>query len=184
MIIVGVDVGYHNLGLVRASINEEYEPSVNFAKRINLTNIRCQPNCHIPHTNEVADLVAHFVEAYRDVLYSADTILIERQPPGGLTNVESLLVYIFREKIQIISPNKMHKHFMIGHFDYDTRKIKTEEIASLYLTHLESYTTQVRKHDMADAMCLVLYYISESKRLYELKKRKKIVHDFDSFRLC
>lgn len=182
MIIVGIDVGYKNLGLVQVFINDEFDPLVEFAKRINLTTVKCKPDCSIPHTNEVADLVAHFVEAYRDILYSADKILIERQPPGGLTNVESLLVYIFREKIEIISPNRMHKHFMIGHFDYEVRKQKTEEISNEYLNHLESYTNQVRKHDMADAMCLVLYFIAADKKNYELKKRKRIVSSFDEFR--
>ena len=184
MILVGIDVGYNNLGLVQVFIDEEnYEPIVKFAKRINLTTVKCQPECSIPHTNEVADLVAHFVERYRDILYSADTILIERQPPGGLTNVESLLVYIFREKIKIISPNRMHKHFMIGHFDYETRKQKTEEIAGPYLESHESYTNQVRKHDMADAMCLILYFIADDKRKHELKKRKRYVENFEVFRL-
>lgn len=181
--LIGIDVGYKNLGFVQVFINEEnYEPIVKFAKRINLTTVKCQPGCSIPHTNEVADLVAHFVERYHNILMAADTILIERQPPGGLTSIESLLVYIFREKIEIISPNSMHKHFTIGHFDYETRKKKTEEIAGPYLESHESYSNQVRKHDMADAMCLVLYFISDDKRKHELKKRKQHVENFEVFR--
>ncbi|MDA9846603.1 hypothetical protein N9C10_01565 [Flavobacteriaceae bacterium] len=183
MIIVGIDIGYHNLGLIKASVNDEYEPEVNFAKRIDITNIRCSLGCKIPHTNEVADLVAHFVEAYRDILYTADIILIERQPPGGLTNVETLIVYIFRDKIKLISPNSMHKHFMIGHFDYELRKKKTEEIAGSYLEHLDSYTNQVRKHDMSDAMCLILYHTAEDRRKHKLRKNKKntVVKNFEEF---
>jgi hypothetical protein len=183
VIVVSIDVGYHNLGLVQVFINEKYEPNVQFAKRINLTTVRCQPECKIPHTNEVADLVAHFVEAYRDILYSADTILIERQPPGGLNSIETLLVYIFRDKIKLISPNSMHKHFSIGHFDYEARKKKTEEIAGLYLEHLKSYTNQTRKHDMSDAMCLVLYDNAHEKRNYELKKNKMFENNFEKFML-
>ena len=52
MIIVGIDVGYHNLGV----------------------------GCTIPHTNEVADLVAHFVEAYRDILYPCLRAFMKQVP--------------------------------------------------------------------------------------------------------
>lgn len=182
-IVVGIDVGYTNLGLVKVFINKEYEPIVEFAKRINLRNVKCQPGCSIPHTNEIADLVSHFVAMYSDILYSADKILIERQPPTGLTNIETLLVYMFRDKIEIISPNKMHKHFRISHFEYEVRKEKTEELAGPYLNHLDSYTSQQRKHDMADALCLVLYWNSDSKRKYDLQQIKACI-DFEKFRMC
>jgi hypothetical protein len=58
MNIVGIDVGYSNLGLVSVTVDKDYEVVVNFVKRINLQNVRCYCT-DVPHTNEVGDLVAH-----------------------------------------------------------------------------------------------------------------------------
>jgi hypothetical protein len=76
MKIVGIDIGYHNLGLVTTEINDDFIPVVTYCKRVNITNIRCPGGCNIPHTNEVADLVAHFIKEYSEILNLADTILL------------------------------------------------------------------------------------------------------------
>jgi hypothetical protein len=120
--------------------------------------------------------VLHFIQEYRDHLDEADKILVERQPPGGFGAIETLIVATFREKVEVISPNSMHKHFRIGHLDYEHRKKKTEEIAGPHLEHLESYTRLLRKHDVADAMCMVLYRMPRAPRI------KNIVPSFDIFR--
>lgn len=112
-------------------------------------------------TREVADLVKEFVKSYKDIFDTSEFVYIERQPPGGLTNVEALLVYLFREKISIISPNSMHKFFQIGHLAYEYRKQCTEEIARPYLEHLPLWKRLTRRHDIADALCLVLSKLPE-----------------------
>lgn len=172
MNIVGIDVGYSNLGLVSVTIDKEYEIIPNFVKRVNLKNVRC--HCRdVPHTNEVGDLVAHFIHVYQNIFNDADVILMERQPPGGLTNIESLLFYIFRKKIKLISPNSLQKHFGIGYYDYDRRKIEIEKLATPYLEKFENFSGQVRKHDIADAFCLILFHIANDKRKFILNKNKK-----------
>lgn len=185
-IIVGIDIGYHNLGLVKTTISEKGEPTVILAKRIDLTNLKC-PNCTVtPHTNDVADLVAHFIHQYHDdVLNPADTILLERQPPGGLTSVEALLLFAYRSKTVLVSPNSMHKHFGIGVLDYENRKLRTEEIAGDYFTpDLKTYWNQVRKHDMADAMCMILYFTHRDREQYRLRNVPRSSDDtFEKFRL-
>jgi hypothetical protein len=181
--IVGIDIGYHNLGLVQVSLNETFEPSVHYVKRINITNIKClRAQCKIPHTNEVADLMGHFIQEYGHLLDSADTILLERQPPGGLTSIETLLLYLYRPKTELISPNSMHKHFGIGFLSYESRKIETERITQKYFKNFLNYENQVRKHDMADAMCLILYYTHKDREKYRLKNIQPVV-SFDQYLL-
>ena len=179
MIIIGIDIGYYNLGFVKVRV-EESVPTVLKAKKIDITQYthdripRC--DCKLRHSREMADVVLHFIQEYRDHLDEADMILVERQPPGGFGAIETLIVASFREKVEIISPNAMHKHFGIGHLDYEHRKKKTEEIAGQYLEHVDTYRQLLRKHDVADAMCMILYKMPRAPRV------KNIVSSFDIFR--
>tara|TARA_R110002072_G_scaffold139483_1_gene283108 strand:+ start:3429 stop:4013 length:585 start_codon:yes stop_codon:yes gene_type:complete len=181
MLYTAIDVGYRNLGLIQVSVNNgEIKPL--FMKKIDISRIPhtnvpiCK--CEIPHTNEVADHISHFIQEYQEVLSSADVILMERQPPGGLTNIEALLFFIFRNKIKLISPNSVHAHFGFGHLDYEQRKERVVSIASKYITlpNIE------RKHDIADAFCMILYEVQKNqlkfKRVEEIKRLP-----FDNYRL-
>lgn len=179
MIIIAIDIGYYNLGFVKVRV-QDGTPDVLMARKVDITRYEhervSQCECRLHHSREMADYVLHFIQEYRDHLEEADKILVERQPPGGFGAIETLIVATFREKVDVISPNSMHKHFGIGHLDYEHRKQKTEEIAGQYLEHLDSYTRLLRKHDVADAMCMVLYRMPRAPRV------KNIVPDFDRFR--
>lgn len=173
MLITSIDVGYNNVGLVVAECTDD-EIDVKLFKKIDLTIMKHNTvdvcNCKIPHTNELSDLVAHFVQEYSDFFNMSDKILIERQPPGGLTNVQTLLHYIFRDKVELISPTSMHKHFGIGHLDYENRKLRTVEISSKYI----DFKGLIRKHDVADAMCMIIFYD-------DINKKNNITNPFQKF---
>ena len=47
--------------------------------------------------------------------------------------------------------------------DYDIRKKQTEKIADKYLSDNKIYKYSDRKHDIADALCQVLYYVTINK---------------------
>lgn len=98
----------------------------------------------------------------------ADKILIERQPPSGFTNIEILLHYMFKDKVILISPVSMHTHFGMRHLNYDQRKERTITIANKYL---ETEIPFERKHDIADALCMIVYF-----------NFRNSVHIFDKFR--
>jgi hypothetical protein len=49
-----------------------------------------------------------------DFFEMADFILIERQPPMGLTAVEQLIFSRWRDKAILVHPRSMHKYFNIG----------------------------------------------------------------------
>jgi hypothetical protein len=160
--VLSIDIGFHNLGLVLASWSRKNEPlEVEIAKKISLEDYK-----YIAPSNEIAHLVPLFVDAHKILFQSADVILIERQPPGGFTNIQTLLHYMFIEKVILVSPVSMHTHFGMGHLNYEQRKERVESIASRYVTIEEE-----RKHDIADALCMIVYY-----------KFKTDVHIFDRFR--
>ena len=178
MIFVGVDIGYYNLGLVQCQ-TEPFE--VTWARKIDITRYThdtipfCE--CQLHHTHEMGDYVLHFIQEHRWIFDSADKIFIERQPPGGFGAIETLLFVTFREKVEVINPNSLHKHFMIGHLDYDRRKEETIKIATPFAGHLQTFNDTHRKHDMADAICMCLYKIPPSPRL-----TSEPVRDFNIFK--
>ena len=174
MIIIGIDVGYHNMALVVTETDQDFNVTVRSAHLVDITKIPhrrvCARDCKIPHTNEVADMMAHFIQEYGYLLDQADTILVERQPPTGLTQIETLLLYLYRDKTLLVSPNAMHSHFGINHFEYDRRKLCTVQIADRYLADLEAYSTETRRHDLADAVCFVLFHVHPMKEKVRLQK--------------
>jgi|TARA_R110002073_G_scaffold181876_1_gene340190 hypothetical protein len=176
MIIVSIDVGYVNLGLTRATVDECFNVSFIDVIKINLRHTRhtrvpaCE--CKIPHTNETCDRIAHFLQEYEPILGSAETILIERQPIMGLKDVEGLIMSANRSRTILVSPNSMHRFFGISKFTYDERKVQTEKIAEKYVGHMEEYQNLERKHDIADAVCLCLYHVDGLKREADTKRRR------------
>ena len=176
MLYTSIDIGYHNLGLVQC----DDQLNVLYSKRIDITRYRCPEGCKLYHTNEVADLISHFVQEYSGILDTADVILMERQPPGGLTNIETILFYIFRNKIKLISPNSVHAHFGYSHLNYEQRKERAVSIASKYMTILG-----MRKHDIADAFCMILYFSNCEKLNLKNKNKNKNMFEkklFEDFR--
>jgi Holliday junction resolvasome RuvABC endonuclease subunit len=147
---LGIDIGYYNIGL---AFTECIGPHVEviFVGKVDLTHFKTK------QTPELSDMVHAFVTEYSHVFCDADKILIERQPPGGFSSIEVLLHYIFRHKAILISPLSMHKHFGIGHLTYEQRKERTELIASKYINNFQNYDQLSRKHDIADALCMILF---------------------------
>lgn len=189
MRLVGIDIGYINMGVVSADLNDKCELKFYNAFRYNISLIKHNmvpvQECTIPHTRETCDRVAHFIQENQDLLEDADCILIERQPPTGFKDIEALLMTKYRSKVKLISPNKMHKHFKIGHLDYEERKVETVKIAKPWVEHICTYKYQERQHDMADAVCMCLMYTHKVKEEQRKKERLENIKrlPFDEFRL-
>jgi hypothetical protein len=163
MKVLAIDIGYHNMGLVLAESGAGPKIEVEYVKKVNLEDYKYL------RSNDMVDLVPLFVEDHQDIFDAADKILIERQPPGGFTNIEILLHYMFKDKVSLISPVSMHTHFGMRHLDYDQRKERTVSIAEKYIVGEIPYE---RKHDIADALCMIVYY-----------NFRNTVHFFDKFKL-
>ena len=188
MIYVGIDVGLVHLALVKAEV-EEYEiKSIIGLELIDLTRLTHtvvpKSECKLFHTNDAYDRISHFLQEYAGFFTDVDQVRIERQPICGLIHVEQLLFGHFREKAKLISPNAMHKHFGIGHLTYEQRKEKTVIIASPYLKshHEWSKDTDARLHDMADALCILMYSLHTERENYRRQSinREKIKFGSDT----
>lgn len=148
MLVLAIDIGYHNMGLVLAESLTGPSIKVEYIKKVSLEDYKYL------RSNDMVDLVPLFVEDHRAIFDSAEKILIERQPPGGFTNIEILLHYMFRDKVTLVHPVSMHTHFGIKHLNYEGRKERTTSIAERYTNFEIPYE---RKHDIADALCMVIY---------------------------
>jgi hypothetical protein len=162
MKVLAIDIGYHNMGLVLAESTAGPKIEVEYVKKVSLEDYK------YIKSNDFVDLVPLFVEDHQDIFDAAEKILIERQPPGGFTNIEILLHYMFKDKVSLISPVSMHTHFGMRHLDYDQRKERTVSIAEKYI---EDDIPYERKHDIADALCMIVY-----------DNFKSCVHFFDKFK--
>jgi hypothetical protein len=149
MKVLAIDIGYHNMGLVLAECGKGPQIEITYVKKVSLEDYK------YIYSNDMVDLVPLFVEDHQELFDTADTILIERQPPGGFTNIEILLHYMFKDKVILVSPVSMHTHFGMRHLNYEERKERTVSLAEKFTDIDIPYE---RKHDIADAVCMLLYH--------------------------
>jgi len=185
-LVLSIDIGIRHLALVLSDISEKYEfEKIVWFDLVDITKYDCQPDCPFFHTKTFADWIRHFIDKYEWVFAKADRILIERQPPQGLVVVEQLLFGCFREKSILISPNSVHKHFQIGHHDYDNRKKAVVNLTRNYFSRefgqqLDSYD---RAHDICDAVLFTLYWAKKEQERVSatalLKKRQESMQRYN-----
>ena len=163
MKVLAIDIGFHNMGLVLAECGNGPTIEVEFMKKVSLEDYK------YIYSNDFVDLVPLFVDDHKDIFDKAERILIERQPPQGFTNIEILLNYMFKDKVLLISPLTIHSHFGMRHLNYEERKERMLVMMGKYID-LDTIPYE-RKHDIADAYCMIMYY-----------NFKISVHFFDRFR--
>jgi len=174
MYIISIDIGFEHFAIVGANVSEPYdlrstrfeEPykleDVTLCKLINIKNLMLDcsdADCKLKHALCISDYMAHLFKLYHDFFEKADIILIERQPPQGFIAVQELILFTYRDKSILVSPNSMHKHFSMSKVQ-KLRKMFTEKFSKERLQPFPDYANNERKHDMGDAYCILVYYLS------------------------
>lgn len=187
MKLVAVDIGIRNFAMAMGDVDDDNgDVTISRARRVDITVFACNRlTCDLQHKHMAADWVAHVVRRFSDEFGAADEVIIERQPPGGLRDVEQVLFQTFRHKARVLQPQTMHRHVGLGpSATYDTRKDKTVEVASKYYPVLTTRFAD-KPDDVADAICLLVTrgtalarQLSAQKQLREAKARGL---DFESF---
>jgi hypothetical protein len=164
MLVASFDVGIINLALVVAHVDVTRN-RVEQVVHVELIDTTCMGHtrvaadtCSLGHTKTVTDRLMHVVQE-RPELLRCDVVLIERQPIQGHTDVQEILFLLFRDRAVLVSPNAMHKHFNIQSAPYAWRKVYTVQIATPFLAQCPPFTVAERQHDMADALCILLYWL-------------------------
>jgi hypothetical protein len=139
-------------------------------------------SCKLHHDNCIPDYLDHFIQETPH-FQECDVLIIERQPPIGITNVQDLLFKLFRDKVLLVSPGSVHKYFNLPRCEYDIRKEKSKNIAEEYLSSFGKFTNNIRKHDIADAMLMILfYYKTKMETVIDETKNTHEILDFEQFR--
>lgn len=171
-------------------------------------------HCRLGHTSTVTDRMAHVYQEYEHVFLAAERILVERQPIMGLQAVQESLFAQFRDKMTLVLPNSVHKLFKMSN-NYENRKQESVNLARDYfysinnplypagkaLADASSVTsekfecyldklnkTEIRNHDIADAICMVIFILKkESQALAKKRKKEEIaarplIRDLNQFR--
>ena len=172
MKVLSIDIGIINFAFTFWD-NEELKDFNN----IDITSLRKE--------NEQKCIAVYMKNLFETIPYFkiADFILIERQPFSGIVAVQEIILYHFNKKCVLISPIKMHKYMNIDHLDYNRRKMKTIEIAEPFLNKYDKYCNLIRKHDIADSLCIYIYWknskIFEDNPFESFKYTQKIFENFE-----
>lgn len=166
MLVASIDVGIVNLAVAFVEVDSDTYQLTRIVRVENVDSTKfehgtvCYDACTLGHTKTATDRIMHFIQERAALFDTCARILIERQPIQGHTDVEQLLYMVFRDKAELVSPNSMHKLLNIGHLTYEWRKVKTVEFADTMLDPItfHEYHSMERRHDIADALCLLIYW--------------------------
>lgn len=177
---MSIDVGILHLGISISELEEDYSfRNITWIDLIDITKYthkHCSiDDCKLHHTKTISDWMSHVIQENKDLFDNVDVILIERQPPGTFVAIEQFIFSSFREKTILISPRVVHTHFKISSLDYDSRKAYSLSVAIPYLS--EPLKNQLmryeRSHDIADSICIMLYWQTKKYNEYKKNERKK-----------
>lgn len=176
---MSIDVGIIHFGISMANVRDDgilldvYK--IELIDITQYTHRNDKKECKLQHTKTMADWVDHLIQENQELFDQADLILVERQPPSGLIAIEQLIFSKFRAKTYLVSPRNVHSYLSLTSFDYDKRKVYSERIAYSYLS--EEQRKQIllydRFHDIADSICMLLYWCNKHKNEYEIEERKR-----------
>lgn len=175
--ILSIDVGVINFGISFSLLNEDYTlHKVEWVDLIDITRYthkKCKSeDCRLYHTKTFNDWIEHLIQENYEYFECCDMIIIEKQPPQGFVVVEQLIFSKYRNKTVLINPKSVHKYFNIGDLDYDKRKELSIKIGDKYLSDdlIEKAKSLPRRHDIADSICMLIYFIKKKQLEYKKKK--------------
>jgi hypothetical protein len=209
--VLSIDIGISNLGYVYSKLdfyppepdsrhkanlfNENYLLNKDQIKkyieiidcdRIDITKVKhkkvARCDCKLHHDRCIPDYLDHFIQETSH-FRECDVLILERQPPVGITNVQDLLFKLFRDKVILIHPMSVHSYFNLPSCQYNLRKEKSENLSRYYLNDFKMFSDNIRKHDIADAMLMTLYfYKTKMEKLIEETIFENPINDFEQFR--
>lgn len=156
--LIGIDIGVVHLGFAVGHATDKWTDlsiaSVHVIDTMVLEHRRVpRAACQLQHTGMAADRVAHVVQERQALFDGASVIVVERQPPGGLRDVEQVFVCMFRDRVHIMAPATMHACIGSSRHCYAERKKISIAMASRYVPDLCARFP--KPDDAADAVCML-----------------------------
>jgi hypothetical protein len=183
--VMGIDIGINNLAIVLVKVSPDWKiESIEECKLINITDFKHEKveiiDCKLFHTKTMTDWLEHVFQEECDIFSIAEYILIERQPPQGFVSVEQLIFSKFRQKSILVHPNSVYAWIFPNSTvnTYEERKVKSEEYTTGVFEkcdslHFYSWILMERKHDIADAICMISYWLNNKHNEWDRDERRK-----------
>jgi hypothetical protein len=188
--VISIDIGITHLGFSISIVNENFRLlQIEWVNMIDITKFTHDhdlknKNCCIDHrSRNFADWLQHFFLEYESLFDMSDYILVEKQPPCGLVVVEQLFMFKYRNKCHLVHPRSMHSFFGIGISNifgedaYEQRKKRTQIIAEKnakwHPRALYYYSKLIRKHDVTDSICLMIFWLVGQNKIYTREENTK-----------
>lgn len=159
--IASIDVGISNFGFVLSDIKNK-KINITHCDHVNLKNFMCKDPYCIYNTqvfsNTVSHYMYHFFIIHEKELDQCSKILVEKQPPTGISSVEQLIQYRYPSKVEFIYPNSVHSFYKISRLSREKKKEFSQSIARKYMLRNRIYRRLNRKHDISDAIMFIAYW--------------------------
>lgn len=164
---ISIDIGVLHMGIICALVNDDFTLNkIVYCSLDNITEPCTNVGCNLTHENNFTDYMLHYFDKYEKYFEEAETILVEQQPPMGLQVIQELIRFKYRNKTITVSPKSMHCYFSIQNLDYEQRKKATISLSTPWLSENKNFVFQTRKADIADALCILIYFISVRNKEY------------------
>lgn len=179
MLVAGLDPGLVNCGVVVASVDTATGRLT--VLRWGLVDLSSEAGClhqrvsirvcSLAHTT-LADRVRHLAQEYD--FESCDAIVCESQPPQSAGYcTEQLLLADFVDKWRRVAPSAVWRVYGgTQGMGYEERKARAERFAAGYLDGWAEYGALSRRHDVADALCVVSAWLGKAVELRRVEERQ------------
>ena len=156
--------------MVVVEVSEKWDNiKVKDCKLVDITEFNCKrKECKLRHEKSISDYMKHVFIRYKE-WFDSDYIIVERQPICGLIVIQELIKYEYGDKVNLVSPNAMHKYLRINNLCYEDRKKRTVAIASEVMSEFREFVFLLRKHDLADSYCIIKYWVELKKKENKIK---------------
>jgi hypothetical protein len=177
--LIGIDIGVVHLGFAVGHTTDVWTElalaSVDVIDTMVLEHRRVpRSECHLQHTGMAADRVAHVVQERQALFDGASVIVVERQPPGGLRDVEQVFVCMFRDRVHIMAPATMHACIGSSKRCYSERKLISIAVACRYMPDLTARFP--KPDDAADAVCMLHTYAKQAAERARVARQRAEAH--------
>ena len=156
MIVTGIDIGLHHMGLMKGEIDDKNYNKFSLDK-FDLIDLSKYGE------KEIYLMLDHMFKEYADY-FDVDKLIIERQPPGGLLSIQEVIAFKYKDIVNLVSPRSVHCFIGSNYYTYDRRKLISIDYTIKYLIrHMDTdikkqFFALPRKHDIADAFCMIAYF--------------------------
>ena len=157
--VLGIDVGIRNMGLCAFDLHT--------GRVAHWARVPLLPANHPIRAGRLPTYVQQFLASHAELFEHASKIVIEHQLRGLMKSIEQMLHLKYFERVLVVQPRALKAHYGCATGDYEQNKRAAERGARDRMAAepelfepaaLESFESETKQDDMADALMLVCFF--------------------------